>query len=155
LKRSRKAPVKYVQRSEDAGCPPTSKSIRQIAFSFVESNCIRHRFKTDSKLGGYDWVQLFRKWHPEIAVRKAQVLSTAPGLGMCRHEEDNLYTMLLQICQQNGFQANLRNIFYMDECGLQMHWEPRQVVATKGSRHVHRKTSGQEGETVTLIGCCN
>jgi hypothetical protein len=28
--------------------------------------------------------------------------------------------MLLQIYQQNGFQANLRKIFSMDECDLKM-----------------------------------
>jgi hypothetical protein len=121
----------------------------------ADRSCIRHLYKIDSELAGYDWVQLILKRHPEITVRKAQVLSTATGLGMCRQETDNFYSMLLQICQQNGFQANHTNTFYMDECDLQIHWEPRQVVATKGSRDVHRKTSGQKGGTVTLIACCN
>jgi hypothetical protein len=39
-----KARVKCVQRLEEAGFPPTAKSIRQLAFSFAEKNCIPHWF---------------------------------------------------------------------------------------------------------------
>jgi hypothetical protein len=43
----------------------------------------------------------------------------------------------------------------MDECGLQVNNEPGKVVATKGSRDVHHVTSGERGETISLIACCN
>jgi len=46
--------VKYVQRFEEAGFSPTSKSIRQLAFSCAEKNYISHLFNRDSKLAGYD-----------------------------------------------------------------------------------------------------
>jgi hypothetical protein len=39
---------------------------------------------------------------------------------MCRQDVDSYFTMLLQIRQQNGFQANPRKIFSMDERDLQM-----------------------------------
>jgi hypothetical protein len=43
----------------------------------------------------------------------------------------------------------------MDECGLKMNNEPGTVVATKGSRDVHHVASGERGETISLIACCN
>ena len=75
-----KALVKYVQRLEEAGFPPTAKSIRQLAFSFAEKNCVPHRFNRDTKLAAYDWLQLFLKRHPELTVRNAQGLFIARGL---------------------------------------------------------------------------
>jgi hypothetical protein len=63
--------------------------------------------------------------------------------------------MLLQICRQNGFQANPRKIFNMHECRLQMNGEPGKVFANKSSQDVHRIPSGEKGETVNPIACCN
>jgi hypothetical protein len=40
---------------------------------------------------------------------------------------------LLLIDHQNGFQANSRKIFSMDECGLKMNEEPGKVVSNDGS----------------------
>jgi hypothetical protein len=77
-------------------------------------------FNEVSKLGGYGWLQLFLIRHLELRLREAQGLSIARGRGMCRIYGEYYFTMLLQICQQNGFQANPRKIFSMDECGLQM-----------------------------------
>jgi hypothetical protein len=74
---------------------------------------------------------------------------------MCRQDVNNYFTMLLQICQQNGFQANPRKIFSMDECGLQMNGEQGIVFANKGSRYIRRIPAGEKGETITLIACCN
>jgi len=88
-------------------------------------------------------------------VREAHSSSIARGRGMYRQDVDNCFTMLLQICQQNGFQANSRKMLIMDECGLQMKGERCKVFANKGSRYVHRIPAGEKDETITLIACCN
>jgi hypothetical protein len=72
-------------------------------------------------------------------------LSIARGLGMCHQQINNYFTILLQICQKNGFQANPNEIFSMDECDLQMNGEQSKIVANKGSREVHRIPSGEKG----------
>jgi hypothetical protein len=68
---------------------------------------------------------------------------------MYRQEADNYFTLLLQTCQQNGFQGNPRKIFNMDEHGLQINGEPGKAAAATGRGHVHRVTSGQNGGTIT------
>jgi hypothetical protein len=65
------------------------------------------------------------------------------------------FARLLQIFQKIGFLANPRRIHNVDECGLQTNNEPGKVVATKDCRDVHHVTSGQRGETISLIACCN
>jgi hypothetical protein len=61
-----------MQGFEEAGFPPTSKSLRQLAFSCAEKIYIRHLFNRDSKLTGYEWSQLFLMRHLELTVREAQ-----------------------------------------------------------------------------------
>jgi hypothetical protein len=142
-----RALVKYIQRLEKAGFPPTTRSIWQLAYSFTDKICICHWFNRDTKLAGYDWLQLFQKRHPELMVRKAQGLSIIRGLGICRQEVGDYFTLLLHICQEN--------IHNKDECGLQVNNEPGKVVATRGGRDVHHVTSGEKDETISLIARCN
>jgi hypothetical protein len=123
----------------------------QLAHSFAQKNCIHYRFNRDTKLAGYDWMQLILKRHPELTERKAQVLSIARGLGICRQEVDNNFTLLLQICQQKDFLTNPSKIHKMEECGLQINNKPCKVVATKGSRDVHHVPSGEKGKTIGMI----
>ncbi|XP_018578361.1 uncharacterized protein LOC108916564 [Anoplophora glabripennis] len=47
------------------------------------------------------------------------------------------------------------NIFNIDETGLQLNNKPGYVVAAKGSRSVSNVTSGEKGETISVIACCN
>jgi hypothetical protein len=149
-----RALVKYIQHLEKAGFPPRS-SIWQLAYSFTEKISICHWFNRDTKLAGYDWLQLFLKRHPELMVRKAQGLSIIRGLGICWQEVDDYFTLILHICQENDVLANPSKIHNKDECGLQMNNEPGKVVATKGGRDVHHVTSGEKDETISLIARCN
>lgn len=43
----------------------------------------------------------------------------------------------------------------MGETGLQLNNDLSYVIATKGSKLVPSITSGERGETITLIVCCN
>lgn len=47
------------------------------------------------------------------------------------------------------------HIFNMDETGLQLNNRPGFVLAEKGSKSVASVTSGEKGETITVIACCN
>jgi hypothetical protein len=125
--------VKHVERLEEAGFPPTTESVWQLACSFAEKNCIPHQFSRDTRLAGNDCMQLFLKHHPEITVRKAEGVCITHGLGICRQEVDNYFTLLLQIFQENSFLVNPGKIHSMDKHGLQMNNELCKVIATKGS----------------------
>jgi len=42
----------------------------------------------------------------------------------------------------------------MDETGLQLEHKPHRVIAQKGERYLHARTSGNR-ETITVIACIN
>jgi len=43
----------------------------------------------------------------------------------------------------------------MDESGVQLNNKPGKVLAKKGARAVKSLTSGEKGETITVVACCN
>jgi hypothetical protein len=43
----------------------------------------------------------------------------------------------------------------MDESGVQANNKPASVITGKGSKSVRVLTSGEKGENVTVITCCN
>jgi hypothetical protein len=43
----------------------------------------------------------------------------------------------------------------MDESGVQANNKTASVITGKGSKSVHVLTSGEKGESVTVIACCN
>jgi len=47
-----------------------------------------------------------------------------------------------------------RNMGNVDESGLQMINSPGRVIVQKGSKVVHKITTGEKGETVTLVAAC-
>ncbi|CAH1975507.1 unnamed protein product [Acanthoscelides obtectus] len=47
------------------------------------------------------------------------------------------------------------NCYNVDETGLQLNSKLGSVVAVKGSTSVVNITSGEKGETISLIACCN
>ncbi|GFT80325.1 hypothetical protein TNCV_1189841 [Trichonephila clavipes] len=51
--------------------------------------------------------------------------------------------------------ANPREIYNLEECGLEMNNEPGKIIAKKGLRNIHHVTSGEVGETITVVTCCN
>ncbi|GFU75161.1 histone-lysine N-methyltransferase SETD2 [Trichonephila clavipes] len=51
--------------------------------------------------------------------------------------------------------ANPREIFNLQEHGLQMNNEPGGIIVKKGLCNIHHVTSGKMGETITVVVCCN
>lgn len=93
--------------------------------------------------------------HPQLSIRKAEGISIARGLGMCREEVTHYFKLLLKIYQETDVLTVPAKIFNMDESGLQLNNVPQTVLATKGARDVHHVTSAERGETISIIACCN
>lgn len=88
-------------------------------------------------------------------MRTAQGRSISRSLGMNHKEVDTYFELLSATLKQYRFDEEPRKIFNMDETGLQLNNKPTKVVATKGARDVHKLTSNEKGETISLIACCN
>ena len=56
-------------------CGISFNDLRCLAYSFAEINNIPHPFNREKKMAGKDWVASFRKRHPNLTLRKSEVLA--------------------------------------------------------------------------------
>ncbi|TGZ48328.1 hypothetical protein DBV15_08634 [Temnothorax longispinosus] len=147
--------VAYIQKMESTGFPPTATAVRKLAFAFALKNNLPNMFNQDKEIAGYDWLRNFMIRHPVLSIRKAEGISIARGLGMCREEVNKYFQLLSKICKENNFFNEPSKIYNVDETGLQLNNDFGKVIATKGSREVHHVTLAEKGETISVIACCN
>jgi len=146
--------VKYVQRFEKAGFPPTSKSIRQrsvvlrrIIFLICLTETQKWRIMTSCSCSWYGILNL------DCARHKVYLLHVG---WEC---VSNMQTTTSPCCQRFFSKTASRQTpeSYSAWINVICKWpgKPSKVVANKGSRNVHRIPAGEKGETITLIACCN
>lgn len=66
---------------------------------------------------------------------------------------DRYFNNLSELIEKHNFQPH--RIFNCDESGLTCVHKPLKVIARKGKRVVASTTSGERGQTTTVIICCN
>ncbi|CAH1981699.1 unnamed protein product [Acanthoscelides obtectus] len=93
--------------------------------------------------------------HPELAVRKAQGMSTARAKGMTIQECTQYFELLGNVLRENNLLNKTRNIFNLDETGLQLNNNPGKVVLTKVAKIINCITSAENRETISVITCVN
>lgn len=147
--------VRHIKKMQMNGFPLTRDDVRSLAYNFATQLGIQHRFNNNNEKAGYDWLQLFLSRHPDISVRKSEGVSLARVQGMDRSEVAEYFSLLKNILEENELINKPSALFNMDETGLQLNNRPGQVLAEKGSKVVHTITSGEKGETITVIACCN
>ncbi|KAJ8962241.1 hypothetical protein NQ318_018213 [Aromia moschata] len=147
--------VKHIINLQKNGFAPTRTDVRAMAFKLAEQLGIKHRFNKESGLAGFPWLQLFMQRNPTLSVRKAEGVSINRALGMNRKDVDGYFKLLEQIITENSLIGKPGHIFNMDETGLQLNNKPGHVIAKKGSKNIAGISSGEKGETITVISCCN
>ena len=125
-----------------------------MAFALAEQLKLKHRFNKTTKMAGYDWLHLFSSRHSDLSIRVAEGVSANRANSLCRDTVTN-YFELETILQDNQLFDKPSNIFNVDETGLQLNNRPGKVIAVKGSRAVTSITSGEQGETISILACCN
>ena len=93
--------VANIQQHWEVGYPPTER-VRRIAYTFAETNNIAHRFSKEREMACCDWMKLFMRRHPQLSIRKAEGISTARGMGMCREEVNDYFKLLQTVYQETG-----------------------------------------------------
>ncbi|KAB0801683.1 hypothetical protein PPYR_03869 [Photinus pyralis] len=106
-------------------------------------------------MAGYDWLNSFLRRNPELAIRRAEGVSLARAEGTTRERVADFFKLLQHIFEENSLFDKPGRIYNMDETGCQLNNNPGYVIASKGSKLVSSITSGERGETITVIACCN
>lgn len=147
--------MKHINTLCKAGFCPDRTAVRRMAFEFAEVLKIEHRFNQETKMGGYDWLWSFLKRNPSLTIRKSEGLSMARGMGLTREATNKFYDILENEIKIHNLEKKPQNIFNVDESGVQLINKVGHVITKKGSRVVHKLTTGEKGETVSLVVCCS
>lgn len=147
--------VAHILKLGDAGFPPERSAICQLAYQFAEKMGLKHNFNNETKTAGPQWLKSFLERNPEIVLRQAEGLSIERAKGLNRAEVAKFFDLLTTVLTENNLLGKPDRIFNMDETGVQLNNKPGKVLAKKGARAVKSLTSGEKGETITVVACCN
>lgn len=147
--------VSHIHKLQKRGFAPTREDVRSMAFKLAERLGIPHKFNKTTEKAGFPWLTLFLSRNPDLSIRKAEGVSLNRSQGMCRKDVEQYFSLLESTLIELNLLDKPGHIFNMDETGLQLNNKPGQVVAIKGSKNVAAITSGERGETITVIACCS
>lgn len=147
--------MRHIKNLSAAGFSPDRTTVRSIAYRLAKELGIPNKFNDVNEMAGYDWLNSFLKRNPELSLRQAEGLSVSRAQGMNKEDVDNFFKLLENILRKNKLFDRPFMIFNVDESGLQANNKPGTVIAVKGSKNVHNLTSGEKGETVSIIACCS
>lgn len=158
MKLGRKAVFSEAQEAEIAstilelsnafyGLTPTS--IRELVYVYAERNRIPHRFNVEKKKCGKDWLYSFMQRHHELSFRKPEATSLNRITAFNRTEVDLFFNNLESLYDRFKFESH--RIFNVDETGISNVHNPGRIVAKKGQKQVGAVTSGERGQTTTVV----
>ena len=131
----------------------TKKDIRKLAFTLAESLHLDHPFNKVKKMAGEDWLSGFLKRNADISVRSPEPTSIARATGFNREEVGKFFDILKESLAT--FEYTASQIWNADESGLTTVHKPGKILAKKGCKQVGKFTSGERGQTTTILCAMN
>jgi hypothetical protein len=148
--------VSRIKRLQKVGFPLSRDDIRRTAYQAASSLELTGRFGTSaraSQRAGKDWFKAFMNRHKDLSTRTTETLSYGRGAGLNRVVVTGFFDLLAKTISEECIKP--QNIFNMDETGVQLTTRKGAVIAEKGSKRVPQLSSGEKGETVSVVACCS
>ncbi|XP_064605782.1 uncharacterized protein LOC135470678 [Liolophura sinensis] len=137
----------------DWGYGFTSEEVKDIVQQFVQAWGLETPFKDCRP--GYDWMEGFKKRHPDIVPRKTEHLSK------CREQTEDpevverWFKLLDEVLTEQGVKDIPAQIFNSDESGFVTDPKSGVVLARKGSKRVNQSIGGGgSGKDQITVNCC-
>jgi len=115
--------------------------LRKIAHETAEKKKLPHHFK--NQIAGRTWMRGFLQRHPELVIRTPEATSVGRAIGF------NEPVVRKAELDKHHYTAD--RLYNMDESGLTVVHKPRKVLAQRGDKQVGKITSGEKGETTTVV----
>lgn len=125
--------------------------LRKLAFELAEKLGLEHPFKNNK--AGKSWLRSFFKRNPRLSLRNPEPTSLVRAVGFNRPVVMKFFEIYKEELSKDTFSAD--RLWNADESGLTVVHKPGRIVARKGDKQVGRITSGERGETVTIICAMN
>ena len=104
-------------------------------------------------MAGHDFVSGFLKRHPRLSLRKPESVSINRVFGLNKTSVNLYFNNLKTVLNKHNFKEH--EIFNCDESGLTCVHKPVKVLTPKGKRCVLSATSGERGQTTTIVTACS
>lgn len=127
----------------------TMLTLRKLGYEFAELNKLQHPFDRSLKLAGKDWAYKFMKTY-NLSLRTPQQTSLGRMMGFNKIQVNRFFENLTELYNKYTFLPSA--IFNMDETGLStVPNRVPKVVSSKGKKLVGKISSGERGETITIV----
>jgi len=141
--------VKTIKDLAEVGFPLTRKEIQDIAFAYAKVRGYKG-FSTKKERAGYYWFQGFLSRHPDVSLKKAENLSVARSMCMNKTQVSKWFEAYEDLLKRLGIRDMPRQIWNLDESGVQNIHKADQVVGAVGCP-TYNMTAVERGETSTVL----
>ena len=139
--------VVFLMHCATIGYPRSRKDVMNIVQATLVQKGHHHTLS-------YSWWDSFRKRHPDLSLRKAEVLSH-PRYVCCTSDTINRYFDLLEeALDNNGLRHLPCQIFNCDESGFSLDPPAPNVIVPRGTKHPYNVSSGDKSQITALV-CSN
>ena len=139
----------YIKEMDQMFYGLSINDIRHLVFEYAEQRGIENPFNKAKKMAGRDFVESFLKRNASLSLRKPEGVSLNRVFGLNKKSVEQYFSNLKLLIDDHNFQPH--QIYNCDETGLTCVHKPIKVIAPKGKRVVASITSGEKGQTTTII----
>ena len=100
------------------------------------------------------WWRRLKLRHKRLTLRQPEGTAAVRHQCMDQEKADKYFTCLNNVMHEADLLSKPASIWNMDETGIQLDHKPGLIVAQKGSKYLHSRTSGNR-ETITIIAAVN
>ena len=145
--------VQHIKKIEKALFGLTPTDVRRLAYDYATKLGIDHRFNTEAKMAGPDWLSGFLRMHSELSIRKPEATSISRAVGFNQGQVGIFFKVYKEMLESQKYAST--RVWNMDETGITNVQKPTKIIASKGAREVGKMTSGEKGKTVTAVCAMN
>lgn len=139
----------YITTSSKIYYGLTPKNVKELAYEFALANKVKVPDTwLNLKCATSEWFTKFLKRHPNLSMREPEPTSLSRATSFNKHNVSAFFSNLRTVLEKHKFQS--KDIWNVDETGVQTVQRPSKIVAEKGARQVGKTTSAERGQTVTL-----
>ena len=102
---------------------------------------------------GKGWNRFVERW-PKVCLRKGDALAIPRAKAITNSNIAQYYELQKKTLEEHYLMGYPSRIYNMDESGMPLDHKPPKVVARKGMKKVHCRTSGNKAQ-ITVLACSN
>ena len=132
----------YLVKCAEIGYPKTKDEVIGIV---RQALCKKKGPEFAEEFKGKGWWERFMGRWPTLSLRKGDALAISRAQALTADNLTEYYDLLKTTLETHGLMNLPSRIYNMDESGMPLDHKPPKVVAPKGMKKVHCRTSGSKG----------